>query len=108
MSSTAYFNQTYTKFLEKYEVRSYLWYVGWPVAFFIILAPGFLISLPPAESVTDGVKRPIAPGRVIWQAVLIHAAVFTFLVMLMFFLGAQMNIPFPHYVHLNLSGNSMP
>ena len=94
------FNQRYPEFIEKFQILSYLWYLGWPFFFFILLAPGYLLSIPAAVSVDDGEKKIIAPKRVTWQAVLVHSVLFLFLVSFIVFLGAEMHIPFPHFVPL--------
>lgn len=77
-------------------VRSVIWYFGWPFFFFIILAPGFLLSLPPAADCDDGVKKPFAPERTTVANVFVHAFIFLFLVIFMYWLGAtRLGIYFP-------------
>lgn len=76
--------------------RSIVWYFGWPLLFFIVLAPGFLLSLPPAADCDDGVKKPIAPERTTVANVFVHSAIFILLVAFMYWFGAKvLGIMFP-------------
>lgn len=80
----------------KTVVRSVIWYFGWPLFFFIILAPGFLISLPPARDCDDGVIKPIAPERTTVANVFLHAFIFLALIIIMYWYGAtKLGIYFP-------------
>lgn len=83
--------------IDKFFIRGLLWYFGWPLFFFVLLAPGWLVSIPPVASCDDGVKKPIAPGRATTSNVLLHACLFTLLVGVMFVLGAKMGIDFPFH-----------
>lgn len=74
---------------------SVIWYFGWPLFFFIVLAPGFLLSLPPARDCDDGVKRVIAPERTTVANVFVHAAVFLIMIIIMFVIGSSIGIYFP-------------
>ena len=77
-------------------VRSIVWYFGWPLLFFIVLAPGFLLSLPPAVDCDDGVRKPIAPERTTVANVFVHSAIFILLVAFMYWIGAKvLGIMFP-------------
>ena len=77
-------------------VRSVIWYFGWPLFFFIILAPGFLVSLPPAIDCDDGVRKPIAPERTTVANVFVHALIFLVLIIFMYWYGAKhLGIYFP-------------
>jgi hypothetical protein len=77
-------------------VRSVIWYFGWPLFFFIILAPGFLISLPPAVDCDDGVRKPIAPERTTVANVFLHSVIFIVLIIFMYWYGAKhLGIYFP-------------
>lgn len=77
-------------------VRSIIWYFGWPLFFFIVLAPGFLLSLPPAVDCDDGVRKPIAPERTTVANVFVHSIIFTGLIVFMYWFGAKvLGIMFP-------------
>jgi hypothetical protein len=76
--------------------RSIVWYFGWPWVFFVVLAPGFLVSLPPAIDCDDGVRKPIAPERTTVANVFVHSALFVLLVAFMYWFGAKvLGIMFP-------------
>jgi len=77
-------------------VRSLVWYFGWPWVFFVVLAPGFLLSLPPAVDCDDGVRKPIAPERTTVANVFVHSAIYILLVAFMYWFGAKvLGIMFP-------------
>jgi hypothetical protein len=76
--------------------RSIVWYFGWPWVFFVVLAPGFLLSLPPAIDCDDGVRKPIAPERTTTANVFVHSALFVLLVAFMYWFGSNvLGIMFP-------------
>ena len=76
--------------------RSVVWYFGWPWVFFVVLAPGFLLSLPPAIDCDDGVRKPIAPERTTTANVFVHSAIYILLVAFMYWFGAKvLGIMFP-------------
>lgn len=78
------------------RIRSFVWYFGWPLFFFIVLAPGFLVSLPPAIDCDDGVRKPIAPERTTVANVFVHAVIFISLIVFMYWFGAKvLGILFP-------------
>lgn len=78
------------------RARSIVWYFGWPLFFFIVLAPGFLLSLPPAIDCDDGVRKPIAPERTTVANVFVHSIIFIALIVFMYWFGAkQLGIMFP-------------
>jgi hypothetical protein len=82
------------------RVRSIVWYFGWPLFFFIVLAPGFLLSLPPAIDCDDGVRKPIAPERTTVANVFVHSIIFIALIAFMYWFGAtQLGIMFPFTAH---------
>ena len=81
-------------------VRSIVWYFGWPLFFFIVLAPGFLLSLPPAVDCDDGVRKPIAPERTTVANVFVHAFIFLALIVFMYWFGAKvLGIMFPFTIN---------
>ena len=79
----------------RFFLRSVLWYFWWPLFFFVILAPGFILSIPPAQDCDDNVVKPIAPGRVTVQNVFVHAAIFIVIIVAMYYAGAKMGILAP-------------
>jgi len=85
-----YFNKASTD-----KFRAYVYYFLLPVFFFVVLAPGLLISIPPVDDCDSGVKKPIAPSRVTWTNALVHGFVFGGLVFLLFWYGSLHRIVFP-------------
>lgn len=77
---------------------SWFWYVGWPVFFFVILAPGFLVSIPKARDCDTAEPKFIAPERASPAAVAVHAILFFGLTALLFWWGSKLGIRFPFIV----------
>lgn len=77
-------------------IRSLAWYFGLPWVLYLLLAPGFLLSLPPAIDCDDGVRKPIAPERTTVANVFVHSAIFILLVVFLYWFGAKvLGIIFP-------------
>lgn len=77
------------------KLRAYIFYFGLPLFLFFTLAPGLLISIPPAVDCDTGVSKPFAPSRVTYLNAIVHAIVFTLILILLFRWGAHRGIVFP-------------
>ena len=75
--------------------KAIFYYLFFPWFWFVILAPGFLVSIPAVAGCEDGVKKPFAPGRTTIVSTLIHAFLWAFLIGIFYFLGAKSGIAFP-------------
>jgi hypothetical protein len=86
--------------VEMFQLRGVLYYLLVPVFFFILLAPGLMLSLPAAYACNATKRTVFSPRTVTWPNTLLHAVVFGILVAVTFAIGAKSGFDFPFHVPL--------
>ena len=86
--------------VEHFQIRGILYYLLVPVFFFVLLAPGLMLSLPPVYACNASKKTVFSPGAINWANTSVHAVVFGILVAVTFAIGAKSGFDFPFHVPL--------
>jgi len=94
MMNNFHIDELFSKVSED-KFRAMVYYFGLPVFFFIILAPGLLISIPPVKDCDTGVSKPFAPGRITVGNTVVHSIIFGLVIVGLFWYGSKHRIAFP-------------
>ena len=86
--------------VEMFQLRGILYYLLVPIFFFVLLAPGLMLSIPPVYACNANTKTILSPGTITWDNTLVHAVVFGLLVAITFAIGAKSGFDFPFHVPL--------
>ena len=86
--------------VEMFQLRGILYYLLVPVFFFVLLAPGLMLSIPPVEACNATKKTVFSPGSITWGNTIVHAVLFGLLVAATFAIGAKSGFDFPFHVPL--------
>lgn len=79
----------------KLIARDTFYYLFFPWFWFVVLCPGFILSIPSVKDCDDGISKTFAPGRVTILATLVHVCVWAFVVAVFYWFGAFKGINFP-------------
>lgn len=86
--------------VEMFQLRGVLYYLLVPVFFFVLLAPGLMLSIPGEYACNASKKTVFSPGTITWTNTLVHALLFGLLVAITFAIGAKSGFDFPFHVPL--------